>query len=99
MSKVFEKDINTQLNQRFEGRIIVDDNQYGFRTGHNDAITKFVDVIEKELTSNKHVCSIYIDVSKAVDSCDHKIMLQKLHWIGLTGNSLKIMESYLKDRT
>ena len=29
-----------------------------------DAITKFVDVIEKELTSNKHVCSIYIDVSK-----------------------------------
>ena len=101
LSKVFEKVLNNQLNARLEGMNIVDDNQYGFRSGHgtDDAITKFVDEIEKELTKNKHVCSIYIDVSKAFDSCDHSIMLKKLQKIGLTGTSLKIMESYLKDRT
>ena len=101
MSKVFEKVINTQLNQRLEGMNIVDNDQYGFRTGHgtDDAITKFVDMIERELTNNKHVCSIYIDVSKAFDSCDHTILLQKLKRIGLAENSLNLMKSYLKDRT
>ena len=50
MSKVFEKVINIQLNQRLEGMNIVDNDQYGFRNGHgtDDAIKKFVDMIEKE---------------------------------------------------
>jgi hypothetical protein len=39
----------------------------------------------------KHVISIYIDVSKAFDSCDHNILIKRL-------GGPKLMASYLKDR-
>ncbi len=42
--------------------------------------------------------SIHIDVSKAFDSCDHTILRDKLRRIGLEGNSLDLMTSYMKDR-
>ena len=61
-------------------------------------MARFVDKIEKELITKKHVVSIYIDVSKAFDSCDHKILIDKLKRIGIRGQSLEIMKKYLKDR-
>lgn len=81
--------------------MIIDENQYGFRTGHSteDAIVKFIDMIEKLKLKNKYVVSIHIDVSKAFDSCDHGIIKSKLQRIGLDGKSLELMTSYLKDRS
>jgi hypothetical protein len=100
ISKVFEKVLNNQLTDELNCRNLIDENQYGFRSGHSteDAIMKFVDQIEKELLAKKHVVSIYIDVSKAFDSCNHEILLKKLKRIGLSTNSLKLMNTYLKDR-
>ena len=100
LSKVFEKVINNQITNHLNTHKIIDENQFGFRSGHSteDAIAKFVDRIEKELITKKHVVSIYIDVSKAFDSCNHKILIEKLKKIGLRGNSLEIMKTYLKDR-
>ena len=79
---------------------LIDDNQYGFRAGHSteDAVVRFIDYIEKAKTNNKLVISIHIDVSKAFDSCNHEIMKAKLQRIGLSGESLELMTSYLKDR-
>jgi len=101
LSKVFEKVMNNQLNEMLEKNNLIDPNQYGFRSGHSteDAIMKFVDHLEKEMIKNKHVVSIYIDVSKAFDSCDHSIIISKLKRLGLTGPSLELMKTYLKDRT
>jgi hypothetical protein len=76
VSKVFEKVINKQLSKVVEESFI-DDNQFGFRESHSteDAVIKFVEKIEQELAANNHVISIYLDVSKAFDSCDHEIIL------------------------
>jgi len=100
LSKVLEKVINKQLTKKLDELHLIDDNQYGFRSGHSteDAVIKFIDYIEKAKNSKKHVISIHIDVSKAFDSCDHGIMKRKLERIGLSGNSLELMTSYLKDR-
>jgi len=99
MSKVFEKVINLQLNKVVEEKFI-DDNQYGFRSGFSteDAAIKFANEIEKELRANKHVVSIYVDVSKAFDSCDHQIILTKIAKTGLDPTGLALMKSYLLDR-
>jgi len=59
---------------------------------------KFVDCIEKNLSEGKHVASIFIDVAKAFDSCDHCILIKKLRKIGLGPTSIRLMETYLKDR-
>ncbi len=46
----------------------------------------------------KHVVTVYVDVSKAFDSCDHEILLKKLKRTGLDEIGLRLMSSYLKDR-
>jgi len=63
-----------------------------------DAVINFIDYIEKAKLNNKHVVSIHIDVSKAFDSCNHEILVNKLKRIGLNGNGIELMISYFKDR-
>ena len=46
----------------------------------------------------KHVVSVFIDVSKAFDSCDHSIIINKLGRTGLNEHGKNLMSSYLKDR-
>ena len=99
LSKVFEKIINKQLTTVIDNGYI-DENQFGFRQGHSteDAVLKFIDRIERDMATKKHVVSIYIDVSKAFDSCDHGIIINKLRRTGLDASGVKLMQSYLKDR-
>ena len=42
---------------------------------------------------------IFIDLKKAFDTIDHKIILKKLQLYGLDDKSLKWFTSYLNDRT
>ena len=42
--------------------------------------------------------SIYIDLSKAFDIFTHGILLQKLKYYGITGNSINLLQSYLSER-
>ena len=99
MSKIFEKVLNTQLTEIIENGYI-DDNQFGFRRGHSteDALIKFADKVQRELAENKHVVSVFVDVSKAFDSCDHGILITKIKKTGLNDIGIKLIESYLKDR-
>jgi Reverse transcriptase (RNA-dependent DNA polymerase) len=58
--------------------------------------TKFIfDAFE----NNNQVDAIYTDFSKAFDSVDHKILLDKLNILGFTGNFLNWIASYLSGRT
>jgi len=100
MSKIFEKVINARITEKLDENNLIDENQYGFRKGHSteDAILKFTNQIEKDLSDKKHVVSVFVDVSKAFDSCDHNILIKKISKIGITGSSLELIKSYLKDR-
>jgi len=100
MSKVFEKVINTRITKVLDDKGYIDENQYGFRKNHSteDAILKFTDEIERDISEKKHVVSVFVDVSKAFDSCDHTILINKIRKIGLYGQSLELIKSYLKDR-
>ena len=44
------------------------------------------------------VCAVLLDLSKAFECIDIKILLEKLEYYGIKGNMLKILELYLTER-
>ena len=62
------------------------------------AALELVDRISQELDKGSTPLNIFIDLSKAFDTLDHKILLHKLNHYGFNGHALNIMKSYLTDR-
>ena len=62
------------------------------------AILNLVDIVTNALDNNKKALAVFIDLSKAFDTIDHSILLNKLEHYGIRGMSLKLFESYLCNR-
>ena len=74
--------------------------QYGFRSGHNceNAIGELLGAVLKGYQSNKYRVGVFSDLSKAFDTLQHSILLEKLHFYGIRGIALDWFHSYLNDR-
>ena len=83
LSKVFERVIFNQIHEYFNLRNLYYGNQYGFRKGHSTelAILEVIDKVTLSLDIGDTSINIYLDLSKAFDTLNHDILLQKLkHW-------------------
>ena len=58
-----------------------------------------MDKLISSLERKEFVIGIFLDFSKAFDTVDHAILLQKLCHYGIRGNALKWFTSYLSNRT
>ena len=54
--------------------------------------------IKESIDKGKYGCGIFIDLKKAFDTVNHKILLKKLEHYGIRGNILYWFHSYLSDR-
>ena len=50
------------------------------------------------MNNNLLIAGIFCDLEKALDFVNHKILLSKLEFCGITGNHYKIYKSYLTNR-
>lgn len=100
-SKIVEKVMYHNLYNYFEANMLFSEEQKGFRKNKciNLAIYEFIDKIICSKDRKIDVSAIYMDMSKAFDHVQHNLLLHKLEQYGIRGNSLKLFESYLKDRT
>ena len=100
LSKIFEKVIFSRLMNHFILNEIISPYQFGFRKQIStlDAIIHFTENIYDALNGKISSLSILIDYSRAFDTVNHSILLQKLESYGVRGGALQFISSYLKDR-
>ncbi len=77
--KILEKLIYTRLYGFFTSNNILSNCQFGFRKGHSTGHTLHytIDILKEAVHSKKHALGIFIDLSKAFDTLDHNILIQK----------------------
>ena len=98
--KIFEKVIYSRIYNFLLSKNILYDKQFGFRKNHSTshAVNYSVDKILTSIENKKHVIGIFIDLSKAFDTINHKLLLTKLEIYGIRGICLKLIQSYLTNR-
>ena len=100
-SKLLERIIYNRLDDYFTLNSLLFQNQFGFQRGHStdEAIVTFCEEIHKAFNRNEYMIGIFVDLSKAFDTVNHEILMTKLAHYGLDDQTLKLLASYLNNRT
>ena len=61
--------------------------QFGFRAKHSTihALIYITENIKHALYNKMHACGLFVDIQKALDTVNHKILLDKLSHYGIRG--------------
>ena len=101
MSKILEKVIHNHMMEFLVKHDILYNKQFGFRPGHSttDAIHTLTCDALRGFDDNASCLSVYLDMSKAFDTINHNILMNKLNHYGIRGIALQWFRSYLSQRT
>ena len=100
VAKILEKIVYNQLISYINENNILTNSQFGFRKFHSTT-TSFLKSTNKWLLNiDKGLINgvLFLDLRKAFDTVDHKILIDKLKLYGITGNTLNWFISYLDKR-
>ena len=100
LSKVIEKVLLRRMMKFCVKHKILSSTQFGFRPKMScvHAIATVTEYIRNEIDKKSTGQACFIDLSKAFDTIDHKILLKKLEAYGFRGKVLKLLENYLQNR-
>ena len=99
-SKLLEKIIYIRTISFLKQFDIICDFQFGFRENYNTthALLTLVEKVTTALDKFCHTIGIFLDFSKAFDTINHDILLDKLYHYGIRGKALEWFRSYLSNR-
>ena len=99
-SKIFEKLIHYRFCDFFDAENVMYKNQFGFRKGRSTshALHSTVTHLVNKLNNKQKTLGIFVDFSKAFDTINHAILIDKLAHYGIRGIALDLMKSYLTNR-
>ena len=99
-NKILEKIAYLQLYYYLTSNNILTRCQYGFRTGYSteNAINNMLTQLYNALDNRQYTVCVMIDLSKAFDTLNRIILINKLEYYGIQGVSLQWFESYLSAR-
>ena len=100
--KLFEKIIFNNLYKYLNTNNLITKNQSGFHPGDSttNQLLYLVNEIHEAFEDPKslEIRATFLDISKAFDKVWHEGLVFKLKQNGVSGNLLKLFESYLRDR-
>ena len=99
--KILEKLIYSRIINFIEKNDLLCENQFGFRKNSSTifAINSIYDKFINNIDQNLYTCCLFLDLSRAFDTVDHDILLDKLYRnFGIRGKPLDLLTSYLKNR-
>lgn len=101
LCKVFEKIVNRRLMHFLEFHGLLDQRQAGFRSGRSttDQLVALESYVRDAFIHKQHCLAVFFDMEKAYDTTWRYGILRDLHSLGISGNMLNTIESYLSDRT
>ena len=99
--KIFERIIRGKLVTYLSQYNLVSEDQHGFMAARSTTTNLLTSINDwtKLLDAKYDVDAFYIDLSKAFDTVVHSKLLYRLSILGIGGNLLRLLESYLTNRT
>lgn len=100
ISQIMEKFVFKHMTSFCEKFSLINNCQYGFRHGKSmtlllEDITEF---INGKLDNNEIVLGLFLDLTKAYDTIDYEILLNKLEKLGFRGPFQKFFKDYFYNR-
>lgn len=101
LSKVYEKVMYKQISDHLEINNLRDPFQSAYRLLHSPetALTRVKNDLLLLLDEGKVALLIMLDLSAAFDTINHDLLLQKLQNLGIVGDALNYIRTYLTGRT
>ena len=100
VNKLIEKLMYNRLYSFLSKFSCIYDLQFGFGTNHSTvhALINLTEDIRSSLDNNNFAVGVFVDLQKAFDTVDHKILLSKLEFYGIRGISNQWFNSYFNNR-
>ena len=101
LSKIFERAAALQIIKFLEENNLISKSQHAYRKLHSTitCLAEAVNYLYRKMDEKKPTAIVTIDLSKAFDSVNHEILLEKLIGLGMNEKSIAWMKSYLNNRT
>ena len=99
-NKIFEKLLHNRIMKYLNENNVICKYQFAFRKLYSTtiALIEITDRIKHLVDDGNYVVGIFLDLTKAFDTVNHQILLDKLHHYGIRGHSNSFFESYLTNR-
>ena len=99
-NKLLEKIVSGRLLKFLEKEKMLFPGQFGFRSNHftDFAILSIIDKVQQAIDQGDLSCGIFLNFSKAFDTVDRVILIEKLAFYGLRGIAKDWFTSYLTNR-
>ena len=100
-SKIIERIVHNRLYDFISKFNLLHSSQFGFRSKRSSymALMEAYNKIVTDLDSNNHTIGIFLDLSKAFDTINHDILLDKLFHYGIRGITFEWFRNYLSNRS
>ena len=100
LSKIFERDASDQMMEFFGKSNKLSKHQHAYQKCHSTITCLFevVNYLYKMADRNRYSAIVSLDLSKAFDSIDHTLLLNKLATLDVSEKSITWVKSYLTER-